>query len=252
VVFSRRPAGIHSPPEKENMSANPHFPRRRPAPPGECFALECTPRKSVRVVIIDDHELVRHGLAAMIDAEADLECCGAFPAAAPGLVSAVVQLRPDLALVDVSRSAGAGLQLVRAIRAALPDIRIVALVTYQKAGDVDRLFDAGAGAWVPKLELASRVLQAIRRAQAAPVRVDADGRGAAPEQSRGAAAQLDAADRELVALIGQGVPARAIAVRLGWSLRTVEARRRRLRGKLGVATSAELVEFCVRLVQESR
>lgn len=205
----------------------------------------------IRVLIVDDNAFVRRALAAMIDAEPDMACCGAFPATGV-TVDELVRCRAGLVLIDVSVRRGPGLELVQELRRRRPAIRIVALAIDEKPGDVARVFDAGAEACLRKLELAPRVLRAIRRTHrkqnsTGPDRTAGSGRVTAAGPLR-----LVGTEAEVAELIGRGAPGRAIAIELGLSLTAVEACRRRLRERLHMPSGSRLVEYCVQWVREQR
>lgn len=212
-------------------------------------------QRLIRVCIIDHHDFVRRGLAALIDTEPDMTCCGELDGES-SVRDALRRLKPDVVLVDVSRRSGRGLQLIQEVRAIDPQIRVVALSMDRSPAHRSRMIDAGAETCVAKLDLARRVLQAIRRAHGSR----AYGNGARFGRSEGSIdvpstrhrTQLGETEWQIVELIGRGVPARAIAVRLGLSVQAVEAHRSRIRDKLKVLTGPELVEFCVGWVQRRR
>lgn len=204
-------------------------------------------------MIVDPHEFVRRGLATVIDAEPDLKCCGAVDGRWP-LREVLAQTKPAVVLVDVSPRRGRGLEIIREIRAFDAGIRILALAIYRPPADVAAILRAGAEACLRKLDLASRLLRAIRRGPSVRARAAAVRPPLAPSRratTSGWSRQFDETEREIMKLVGRGVPARAIAVRLGISVSTVEARRRRIREKLKVITATQFVEFCVRWVQQS-
>jgi len=207
-----------------------------------------------RVVIIDNHELVRRGLAALINAEADLVSCGEV-ACTESAMETVGRSRPDVVLVDVSMTRGVGLQVIQGIRKHDPAVRIVALAMSDKPELVERVFSAGAAAFVMKTDVAARVLEAIRRkprqGEARPGAVDEPARAAHPAGARPERA-LDPVEREIVGMIGRGIPTKAIAMRTGMSVAMVEGYRRRIRSKLNFPTASQLVQFCVRWVERAR
>lgn len=199
-------------------------------------------------MIVDNHELVRRGLAALVNAEEDMVAC-AEVACTPEVVDTVIQCRPDVVIIDVSPSRGAGLEVIQRIRKRHTNIRIVAVAMSDKPELVERSLNEGATAFVVKTELATRLLDAIRRNQ--PERIaSADAKAERPSNARSERC-LDVVEREIVELIGRGVPTRAIAVRLGMSVAMVENHRRRIRKKLNFPTATQLVQFCVRWAERN-
>jgi DNA-binding NarL/FixJ family response regulator len=212
-------------------------------------------QRKTRVMVVDDHELVRRGLAALVNAEQDLEACAAAATASEAL-QAVMHCSPEVVVLDVSLQHGQGLALIQKIKAFNPEIRIVALAMYDKPEYMRRIFSAGAAALVSKGDLATRLLQAIRRpsGRRPATRVEHSVRNTTVARARGfakARARLDEIEREIVGLIGAGLPAQSIAVRLHLSVNAVESYRRQIRDKLNFPSATELVEFCVSWVKRN-
>lgn len=215
--------------------------------PGARGAARDLRSRVTRVLIIDGHDLVRRGLAALLNAQPDMQCCGeaGVDEQAFGLVASC---RPDVVVIDVSAMRGAGLVLVQRIRKHDASIRIVALAMTEWPELVERSLTAGAVAFVSKNGLADRVLEAVRRHQPGRTKLPEAGRGDWPMERRGrSAGVLDPIEREIMCLIGRGMPTPEIAVRLGLSVVRVEGYRRRVRAKLNCPTGTQLVEFCARL-----
>ncbi len=210
---------------------------------------------STRVLVVDNHEFVRRGLAALIDAEEDMVACGAVACDA-NAVDAVVRLRPDVVIIDVSLARGMGLELIQRIRRCGLGCRIVALAMIERPELVEQIFDAGAAAFVRKTDLAARILETIRRSGNGRRQEEAVERSGAEGTARHSSGHsgrcLEPLEREIVEMIGCGIPTRAIAIRLGISVSLVEAYRRRIRSKLNFPTGTQLVEFCVRWAERNR
>ena len=199
-------------------------------------------------MIVDNHELIRRGLAALVNAESDMVAC-AEAACTTSALEAVARFEPDVVIVDVSPSRGAGLEIIQGIRKLSTKIRIVALAMSERPELAEQVRDAGAAALVVKTDVAPRVLEAIRRARVERETRHPERTAAKRPALRPSRRGLDAVEREIVEMIGRGVPTRAIAVRLRMSVPMVEARRRRIRRKLNLPTATQLVQFCVRWVE---
>lgn len=204
-------------------------------------------------MVADDHELVRRGLAALVNAEEDMECCAEVPCTDAAL-DAAIRCQPDVVVIDISLSRGEGLALIQRIRNYNTRILIVAVAMSDRPGLEDRIRDAGAAEFVVKTDVAARVLEAIRRTRRKQLERNLE--AVAEQPPRPAPVRnsqcLDAEERAIVEMIGQGIPTRAIAVRLKMSVATVEAYRRRIRGKLNFPTATQLVQFCVRWVERKQ
>lgn len=203
-----------------------------------------------RVVILENHDLVRRALETLVNAESDMVTCGAT-ACTESAFALVADARPDVVIVDVAVTRGAGLHLIQKIRGEFPAVRIVALAVNERPELSEQVFTAGAAALVVKSELAARLLGAIRRGQgigpvSAPTEDEAVAAGASDDMIERRLAPLE---RQILELIGRGIPTRAIAIRLGISVATAEACRRELRHKLNFPSAAQLVEFCVQWVE---
>jgi DNA-binding NarL/FixJ family response regulator len=207
-----------------------------------------------KVLIVDNHALVRRGLAALVSAEGDMVSCGDVPCT-EAVLDTVAALRPDVVVMDVSTPDATCLRLMQRIRKGDAHVRIIALAMTDKPGLMERVLDAGAASLVLKNDLVSRILTAIRRDQKQRRMQNVPRRpfSQVPRQSASRIERrLDIQERAIVEMIGLGVPTRAIAVRVGLSVSMVEGCRRRIRTKLNHPTASQLVQFCVRWTERSR
>jgi DNA-binding NarL/FixJ family response regulator len=212
-----------------------------------------------RVYIIDDHPLVRRGLSALIAAEPDLEVCGQNEDPSAG-VQEIIRLQPDVVTIDISLNGSSGLELIKRIRAVSPRIQMVVLSMHHESVYALRALKAGARAYVMKHEATARIVEAIRQARAGRMFVSdevsrqmltqlvngGDGAGVSP------VATLSDRELEIVDQIGNGVPTREIAEKLHVSVKTVEAHRAHIKEKLNLRHAPQLVQFCVRWVEENK
>jgi DNA-binding NarL/FixJ family response regulator len=202
-----------------------------------------------RVLLIDDHELVRDGLRLIIDGTRDLCVCGDVADVASGQ-QAVTELQPDVAVVDLSLRAGGidGLSLVKWIYTHEPTTKCVASSMLEERLYGERALRAGATGYVSKSGPARSVLEAIRRACAGQLHfsqelVDAMLRRSAHSGRIERSPIENFSDRELQVFraIGQGLSSKEIAAALHVSVSTIDTYRERLKTKLGVGSGAELV-----------
>lgn len=212
-----------------------------------------------RVYIIDDHPLVRRGLSALIAAEPDLEVCGQNEDPSAG-VQEIIRLQPDVVTIDISLNGSSGLELIKRIRAVSPRIQMVVLSMHHESVYALRALKAGARAYVMKHEATARIVEAIRQARAGRMFVSdevsrqmltqlvngGDGAGVSP------VATLSDRELEIVDQIGSGIPTREIAEKLHVSVKTVEAHRAHIKEKLNLRHAPQLVQFCVRWVEENK
>jgi DNA-binding NarL/FixJ family response regulator len=216
------------------------------------------PAPRARIFVTDDHQVVRRGLAAMIAAEPDMEFCGEGEDCASA-TSEIGRLLPDVAIVDISLRGNNGLELIKNIRVLDPRIRIVVLSVHDESLYALRVIKAGAKAYVMKQDIATKVIEAIRKTMRGQTYVSERVSGqmfnrfVGGRDQNGDSAFSSLSDRELevASLIGAGLATREIAARLTMSVKTVETHRAHLKSKLNVATANQLVRFCVRWVEEN-
>lgn len=215
-----------------------------------------TSEKSVkRLVLIDDHPIMRHGLAQLIRAEEGLDVIGEAGSARDGL-EVVGKLKPDLAVIDLTLPDKNGLELVKDIRALHPSTQCIVLSMHDETLYGERSLRAGARGYVMKEEAADHLVTAIRKIISGGLYVSESLNARMLEQvtgaSRSKATGMDAlTDRELeiLSLIGSGVPTKNIAAQLSISARTVEAHRAHIKEKLGMTDGASLVRYAVQWVE---
>lgn len=215
-----------------------------------------TSEKSVkRLVLIDDHPIMRHGLAQLIRAEEGLDVIGEAGSARDGL-EVVGKLKPDLAVIDLTLPDKNGLELVKDIRALHPSTQCIVLSMHDETLYGERSLRAGARGYVMKEEAADHLVTAIHKVIGGGLYVSESLNARMLEQvtgaSRSKATGMDAlTDRELeiLSLIGSGVPTKNIAAQLSISARTVEAHRAHIKEKLGMTDGASLVRYAVQWVE---
>lgn len=213
--------------------------------------------KPRRILVVDDHPMMREGLRQLIAHEPDLTlCCEAEDAA--HALQLIEQSRPDLALVDISLKNGNGLELIKDIRARLPDLPVLVLSMHDESLYAERVLRAGGQGYLMKHEGGERIIAAIRQVLSGKIFLSdsmsnrllgqlagrRSGPGAGPSVER-----LTDREFEVFQLIGQGRTTRDIASHLRVSVKTVEAHRVNIKQKLGVQTAPELIRFAVRWVE---
>ena len=216
-----------------------------------------TTKKAFRILIVDDHPMVREGLIARISRHSDLEVCGE----AADIPEALVQLKeaiPDLVIVDISLKAGSGIDLIKQIKAQHEGTKMLVASMYDESLYAERALRAGAMGYINKQEMAEKVILAIRRVLSgkmylSPQMTDrilhrALGGGDAEGSPVGS---LSDRELEIFGLIGQGRTTREIAGELHLSIKTVETHRENIKAKLNVKNSAELGRHAVQWVLEN-
>ena len=208
-------------------------------------------------MLVDDHPIVRSGLAGLVGAERDLMICGE----AEDVQGALVVLRaelPDLAIVDVSLKESSGIELMERIRDEAPQTRTLALSMYDEELYAERALRAGAQGFVSKKNALDVLIEAIREILAGGIYLSPAmknrilGRLAASAHDPSVEPTQTLSNRELEVFqqIGNGATTREIARRMKLSVKTIETYRESLKKKLHVKNSAELTQHAVRWVLE--
>ena len=205
------------------------------------------------VFIVDDHPIVRQGLALLINREPDLAVCGDAEEAGSAL-RRIVELKPDLIAVDISLNGPDGLDLVKDIRARDADLPVLILSMLDESLYAERALRAGANGYIMKQEATERVLIAIRRILGGEIYVSDRmanrmlGRfvGGSQVGQRSPIAELTDRELEVFRLIGEGHGTRQIAEDLHVSVKTVESYQAHIKEKLSLKNARELVQRAIR------
>jgi len=210
--------------------------------------------KRTRILLVDDHPMMRQGLAALIGSEPDLEICGEAENAAQAM-AALAAHPTDLVLLDLTLPDKNGVEVIKDMRALHPAVRVLVVSMHDEAIYAERVLRAGARGYIMKQEGGPKLLQAIREVLAGQISVSEKVSARILElfsgRSSGASPMEKLTDREfeVFQLIGQGLATRQIAAKLHLSVKTVEVHRLHIKEKLAVASAPELVRFAVRWVE---
>lgn len=212
----------------------------------------------IRILIVDDHPVVREGLAMQIALQPDLEVCGEAEDV-PGALASLGSARPDLAIIDISLKKGNGLDLIGSIKDRYPETRVLVWSMYKENLYAERALRAGASGYLHKGQATRQLLEAIRAVLAGKVYVSEE---LANDLLRrvidGKSVQRSPIDllsnRELEAfeLMGQGQTTEKIAELMSVSSKTVETYRTRIKEKLGLSNVTELVQRAAQWVLENK
>ena len=209
------------------------------------------------VLIVDDHPLLRDGLARVINQQPDLAVCGEAADARAGLAAAA-KLRPDVVIADLTMDEGNGLDLIKDLHLRQPGLPVLVLSMHHENLYAERAVRAGARGYVMKREPVAAVLAALRKVLAGQMALsDAIVRRLldAPARVRKSAAASPAevlSDRELEVfrLFGNGMGTRPIAKQLHLAVSTVESYRSGIKQKLGISGATELVARAAQFVMD--
>ena len=211
------------------------------------------------ILIVDDHPMLRRGLASLIESEPDLAVCGQAGNSAAAL-QATEQSQPDLVIVDLALGDSDGLELVKEMKRRHPQIPALVLSMHDEAVYAERSLRAGARGYVSKQQLDETVLVAIRRLLAGETYMSGTvGERLAARFVAGRTIATDSplevlSDRELQVfrLIGQGRSTRQIAATLHLSIKTIETYREHIKQKLQVESATELAHRATQWVETGR
>ena len=206
-----------------------------------------------QVLIVDDHPMMRQGLAQLIDNEPDLKVMAQADTGGQGL-DIVVGKKVDLAIIDISLPDKNGLELIKDIHSVKPELPILIISMHDEALYAERVLRAGARGYIMKQEGGNKLLQAIRQVLTGQIYVSEKmsarilesfsgrrgGEGASPM------ARLSDREFEVFQLIGQGKGTKEIAAHLNLSVKTVEVHRAKIKEKLSLTTATDLVRYAVR------
>lgn len=202
---------------------------------------------TTRVLLVDDHALIRQGLRRALEATDDLEVVAEAGSVAEALVLDRAH-QPDVVIVDVNLGDGSGIDVVRQIRAARPEAGLVVLTMYDGDDHLFAALEAGASAFVLKQAPSSEVVEAARRAATSPTTFTADGLAAAMRRRLAApAVRLTEREAEILQLLAQGLSVAEVSARLFVSASTTKSHMAKLYDKLGAANRTQAVMTAVRL-----
>src|ERR1022692_3375177 len=209
-------------------------------------------RRVRRVLIVDDHPIVRQGLRRVMENEDDLTVCGEAETARDAR-SAIKELNPDVVIADISLKQGDGIELVREVRAHYPNLPILVLSMHDETIYAERMLSAGANGYIMKQAASDQFLIALRRVLDGNIYVsEAVGNNMIQKFATGGSYtsanpidRLSNRELQILHMIGKGMSTRETAHALNLSIKTVESHRQRVKRKLNLSTGAQLVQYAV-------
>ncbi len=205
-----------------------------------------------RVLIVDDHPIVRHGLRQLIDQEDDLEVCGEA-ADVREAHAALQQTQPNVVVLDLSLRGSNGIDLIKDIRSKYEQLPVLVYSMHDESIYAERLLSAGANGYIMKEATADQLLSALRGVLAGKLyvnehvktrmmeRVAVGGR----KQTGDRTDRLSNRELEILGLLGRGKTTREVAESLNLSVKTIDTHRQRIKKKLGLQTSAQVTQFAI-------
>ena len=214
-----------------------------------------TDRGQDKVLVVDDHPIVRQGLADLINQEKNLMVCGQAEDAHQAMV-AIKQLMPDMVIVDISLKESSGMELIKDIKTQYPNLPVLILSMHDESLYAERALRAGAKGYIMKQQATEELIAAIRKVLSGQIYVSDKMatrmvRKLVSGDSEVCASAIGClSDRELEVfrLIGQGRGTRQIAEMLHLSIKTIETYRAHIKQKLALKNAAELLQYAIRWV----
>ena len=208
---------------------------------------------SVRVLLVDDHQMMREGLRALFASEPDLEIVGEAPNGRTAL-DLVRSLSPDVVVMDVGMPDLNGIEATRHMTAEFGNVKVIALSTHADKRYVHHMLEAGAVGYVLMIAAHDELLRAVRAASLGKTYLSPEIAGFVVERSTHAHAgsevsaysTLGAREREVLQLVAEGKTSAETAKKMHISMKTVETHRRNIVQKLGLHGTAELTKYAVR------
>jgi DNA-binding NarL/FixJ family response regulator len=211
--------------------------------------------KKLRILVVDDHELVRRGIRGLLRARRGWTIIGEA-ASGREAVAKANNLKPDVVIVDVSMPDLDGLQATRQIREATPTTEVVVLTMHESDQMVRRALDAGALGYVLKSDLAAHLVNAVKDVSAGKLFLTPRVSdmvlkgflkiGKQPGPTEYLQARPTPREVEIIRLLAEGKANKKIAAELGITIRTVETHRAKIMLKLGLHSLTELIHYAIR------
>lgn len=206
---------------------------------------------SIRILLADDHKILREGLAALLEKQPGMKVVGEA-ANGRSAVRSARELRPDIVIIDIAMPDLNGIEATRQIIAEVPGAKVIALSMHSDRRFVKGMLQAGASGYLLKQNAYHDLVRAIQTAMANLVYLSPEITGVLVKNYKSALsdssalALLTAREREVLQLFAEGQSSREIADIIHVSLKTVEAYRRQIMNKLGFKRLAELIKFAIR------
>jgi DNA-binding NarL/FixJ family response regulator len=216
-------------------------------------------KDATRVVIVDDHPLLRKGVGQLIDQEKDLMVVGEAEDANKA-ITIIENANPDVALIDITLQGTSGIELLKNLKARFPKLKMLVLSMHDESVYAHRALRAGASGYIMKQEGPEKVLTALRKVLRGEVYLSerlgnrmlhtlVNGHTPLPSSP---VEELSDRELEVFNLIGQGHGTRPIAEKLHLSIKTIESHRAHIKEKLNLQNATELVHHAIQWVQSER
>lgn len=214
--------------------------------------------QKLRILLVDDHPMIREGLASLINNQPDLEVCGEAESA-PQAIEMIPSCNPGLVIADITLPGRSGIELVKDICAMYPAVASLVVSMHDEAVYAERVLRAGARGYIMKKEGGQRILEAIRKIRSGDVAVSEKMSaqilrlfsGRSGDEQESPVRQLTDREFEVFELIGRGLSTVDMAALLHISAKTVEVHRAHIKAKLQIKTAPELIAYAARWAQSA-
>ena len=209
----------------------------------------------IKVLVVDDHPIVRQGIRMLVNQESDMAVCGEAESA-PEALQVLQETEPDVAVVDLALKESSGLDLIKDIRIRRPNVLILVLSMRDESFYAERTLRAGAKGYLTKEEGTDKVIEGIRQildgqyylSERIEAKMISRIAGGTPQETPSVDSLTDR-ELQIYEMIGQGMPTREIAKRLHLSVKTIDSHREHIKDKLQVDSAAELLKHAIQWVQ---
>ncbi|MDO9199140.1 response regulator transcription factor [Rhodoferax sp.] len=213
-------------------------------------------QEKTRIMMVDDHPLMREGMARFLNLQEDLDlCCEA--GSAEEALAIVADCNPALAIIDISLNGESGLDLIKTLRRRYPELALLAISMHDESVFAERALRVGANGYLMKKEATGNILLAVRQVLAGDIYLSAAMHGRLAQRllapqggTPSPIAGLSEREFEILHLLGLGFGTRQIADKLNRSIKTIEAHRASLKDKLQLKSGAELVRFAIQCLED--
>ncbi len=210
-----------------------------------------------KILIVDDHAVLRQGMRRLIEDEPDLTVCGEA-GDGPAALALLSSAKPDAAVVDLGLEGMGGIDLIKNMKMRMPKLLILVVSMYEESVYAERVLRAGARGYVMKKESAEKVVSALRRILSGKVYLSEkmadrmlDRLTEGPDmEAESPVARLSDRELEIFRLIGQGHKTGEIADELSLSVKTIETYREQIKQKLRLEDASELVRYAIEWVRD--
>jgi len=221
-------------------------------------AVSSTATEKRKVMIVDDHPIVRHGLGELVARQADLKMCGEAADATEAL-KLIETARPDIAIIDISLGDDNGIDLIERIKALYPEVKTLVSSMHDEKTFAGRALRAGASGYINKQESIRKVIDAVRQVLRGEIYLSPrmashllHCAAVGKPLDHDPLATLSNRELEVFEMIGRGLTTQQIAGKLRLSPRTIDTHRKNIRDKLNLLNGAQLSQAAFRWVQEAR